>query len=112
MLCFGQVERGVQHDEGISRIGRRAELVSRRSPSSADAAQTQMATLEVAIGDLDGVGRLGRHAVEPEAALDLGLRVLVEGHSAGEGAGGHARSDASIGLMIPTSRPFGSATIA
>ena len=70
-----------------------------------------MATLEVSVGDLDRVGGPGRHAVEPEASLDLGLRVLVEGHSSGEGAGGHTRCDASRGLMIPTSRPFGSATI-
>ena len=103
----------MQHEERIIRIGPVLvpELVSGRLPGSADTAQTQMATLEVPIGDLDGVGRLARHPVEAEPAFDLGLRVLVERHSSGEGAGDDRRGS-SDGLMIPTSMPFGSATIA
>ncbi len=89
-----------------------AELVDGRSRGCFDDAKPKVPTVDVAVGDLDRVDRAGGHGVEHEAALDLELGVLVDRHSSGEGTGGCARFDSSTGLMIPTSTPFGSATIA
>ncbi len=89
-----------------------AELVDGRGTGrSLDLAQAKMATVDVAVADLDRIGCNGRHLVEHEPALDLRPGVLVA-HSSGEGAGEGALFAGSIGLMIPTSMPFGSATIA